>query len=123
MNEHVPGSTLIKWVIEDDGKTLRGDVPNMGVTFTVTPVSRPDERIDREAKVFVRAIEVWPPIEKGHWMAGYYARCTLIDAKKNAIKSFMTWAGSVEIISTTDGRGHITLDIGQEYGIRNKVTE
>ena len=123
MDKHVPGSTVMKWVLEDNGKTLRADVPNMGVTFTVTPASRPDEKIDRESRMFVRSIEVWPPTTKGHLMAAAYFSGTVLYAKKYAVEIFNTWAKSVEIIATTDGRGHITLDIGQDYGIRNEVTQ
>lgn len=123
MDKHVPGSTLTKWILEDNGKTLRADVPNMGVTFTVTPADRPNESIDRVSEAFVRAITVWPPTTKGHLMTAAYFSGTVIDAKKEAVKIFMTWAKSVEIIATTDGRGHISLDIGQDYGIRNEVTQ
>ena len=123
MDKHVPGSTITKWILEDDGNTLRADVPNLGVTFTVTPADKPEERIDRVSRAFVRAITVWPPTTKGHLMTAAYFSGTVIDAKKYAVEIFMSWAKSVEIVSTTDGHGHITLDIGQDYGIRNEVTQ
>lgn len=104
----------LKWVLEDNGIVLRADVPDMGVTLTVEPVNQPERQIYRAAKVFVRAIALWPPIEKGHFMSAWYETVTLDDAKKNSLLAFMSWARSVITIATSDGHGNITIDLGDD---------
>lgn len=99
------------WILEDDGKTLRADIPNSGVTFTVTPVDKPEQRIERVSRVYIRSITRWPPTELGHYMAASLATCTLLAAKKNAVRSFQSWADSAVIEVTGDGHGNIILDL------------
>ena len=103
----------LKWVLEDNGKVLRADVENMGVVLTVTPVDRPDEKINRTAEVFTTLIG-WPPSWNKFMMTGWHEMCTLEDIKKRSLLAFVTWARSVITIATSDGYGNITIDLGDD---------
>jgi hypothetical protein len=79
-------------------------VPNMGVTLVA---------YSEGLRGIVSEVLVGSPSRpgSGELVAAWHSSGTIEDAKANCLRAFRTWAGSVELIATSDGRGN-RIEIG-----------
>ena len=104
---------VTKWILTDDAKTLRADVPNSHVTFEITPAGQPNKKISRRGDVFVRP-QVWPPTNEKYLLTSVHAFNTLEIFKALCVRAFKSWTIDVEMTTICDGRGNYIIDISDE---------
>jgi hypothetical protein len=51
------------------------------------------------------------PGDRGDLVAAWHSRGDIETAKMNAVKAFKSWADTVMIQATSDGRGNITMNL------------
>lgn len=88
-------------------------VENMGVTFVA---------YSEGLRGIVSEVLVGSPNRpgSGNLVAAWHSSGTLEQAKANCLKAFKVWAGSVELIATSDGRGN-RIEIGAVASVPQEV--